>query len=270
MEKKLAIIGGSGLHDPHFVLSAPRVRTVHTQYGLTCLYEGEIDGETVIFIPRHGEHDETPPGQIDYRSNIAALVSQRVSHVLTTTAVGALNDGFEVGDFVVLDQFVDFTTKRVSSFYQVFEPDSPVHAEMADPFCPWLRGLLLESCAANDIRYHTDGTVITIEGPRFSTRAESRLFQRWGMDLVNMTTATEVALANEAKLAIASLAFVTDADSFDASNPPVTLDSISKAIASSRDKLRNVLSRAVAGFSDLARSAPVRIPVEQTGTNSRL
>jgi 5'-methylthioadenosine phosphorylase len=221
---KIGIIGGSGLDNPEILKEAREVN-VETPYGsptssLTC---GSIEGVDVVIIARHGRNHSIYPSGVNYRANIWALKEQGCTHILASTAVGSLREEIRPGDLVFPDQFIDHTKKRETTF---FDRDTVVHAPMAEPFCPNLIELLSSSSEELDIPYHRDKTVITIEGPRFSTKAESHLFRSWNADVINMSTVPEVNLAREKKMHYAAIAMSTDYDCWHEEEEPVTWDMI--------------------------------------------
>jgi 5'-methylthioadenosine phosphorylase len=219
----IGIIGGSGLDNPD-ILSNPRDENVSTPYGepSSPLKRGAIGGAEVILLARHGREHRIPPTQVNYRANIAALAAAGCTRIVATTAVGSLREEIRRGDLVIIDQFIDFTKQRKMSFHESFEPHKPVHAAMADPYDPRLRELLIDGCTRLGYPFHRRGTVVTIEGPRFSTRAESLMFRTLGADIVNMSIATETVLANEAGIPYGAVAMSTDYDSWRADEEPVT------------------------------------------------
>ncbi|WP_418764249.1 S-methyl-5'-thioadenosine phosphorylase [Mailhella sp.] len=215
MNRKIGIIGGSGLDDPS-LFDISRDVTMNTPYGepSSSLREGSIGGVPVALMARHGRQHTIPPTQVNYRANLWALKEAGCTHVLASTAVGSLREEIERGDLVIPDQFIDFTRSRALSFFEAFEPGKPMHVAMADPFDAGLRRALAEELAALGYRFHDGGTVVTIEGPRFSTRAESRMFRAWGADIINMSVATEAIMANELGIPYAAIAMSTDYDSW--------------------------------------------------------
>jgi len=224
---KIGIIGGSGIDNPD-ILENPHEEEISTPYGETSsfLKIGSIKNTEVVLLARHGREHTVPPAQVNFRANIWALKKAGCTHILATTAVGSLKEEIERGDLVILDQFIDFTRRRFFSFYEKFEPHSPQHTPMAEPFSKDLRGLLIQGCRDLGLKFHPKGTVVTIEGPRFSTRAESNMFRNWGADVVNMSIATEAALANEARVPYAAVAMSTDYDCWKQDEEPVTWEAI--------------------------------------------
>jgi 5'-methylthioadenosine phosphorylase len=245
--KKIGIIGGSGL-DNLDIFKNPKDVTISTPYGepTSPLKTGEISGMEVAIIGRHGREHTVPPTQVNYRANIHALKEAGCDAILATTAVGSLREEIGRGDLVILDQFIDFTRHRKITFFEEFEPHNPVHTPMADPFNEELRAKMISGCEKLGIKHHKNGTVVTIEGPRFSTRAESHMFRGWGADVINMSIAPECILANEAGVPYAAVAMSTDYDCWKEDEEPVSWDEILKVFGQNAknvtDLLINVIS----------------------------
>jgi 5'-methylthioadenosine phosphorylase len=245
----IGIIGGSGLEDRQ-ILQDPVVHTVDTPYGppssaLTC---GHINGRPVVLLNRHGRGHRLSPSQVNYRANLSALKSQGATHVLATTACGSLREEIKRGDFVILDQFIDFTRRRQNTIFESFSHGAR-HTAMADPFDPGLRRLLIETARKLGFAVHPRGTVVTIEGPRFSTRAESNMFRIWGGDVINMSVATEVALANEMQIPYAAVAMSTDYDCWKQDEVPVSWDQILEVFNRNAERVTELLAAAVINFT---------------------
>jgi 5'-methylthioadenosine phosphorylase len=243
---KIGIIGGSGLEDPE-ILSKVREEEVSTPYGkpTSPLKHGYIKEKEVILISRHGKHHQYSPTEVNYRANLYALKGAGVTHVLATTACGSLKEEIGRGHFVVLDQFIDFTKHRISTFADKFE-NGVVHTPMATPFDETLRTLFFKAAAQLNFHVHPRGTVVTIEGPRFSTRAESRMFQLWGADVINMSVATEASLANELKIPYAAIAMSTDYDCWKEDEAPVSWEEILKIFNRNADNVKRILIDVIA------------------------
>jgi len=239
---KIGIIGGSGLDDPS-ILEHSSDLELDTPYGLpnSTLRQGKIGGKDVVLLARHGRSHTATPTNVNYRANIHALKAVGCAAVLATTAVGSLRQEIHRGDLVILDQFIDFTKRRPVTFHDRFEPHNPVHTPMADPFSDPLRGLCIAACRQLGYRFHEKGTVVTIEGPRFSTRAESNMFRLLGADVVNMSVATECALAAEAELPYAAVAMSTDYDCWKTDEPPVSWEEIVNIFNENAEKVTSVL-----------------------------
>jgi len=242
----IGIIGGSGLDNPE-IFHNSRDENVSTAYGesSSALKHGDIDGVKVVLLARHGREHTIPPSQVNYRANISALKKAGCSHIIATTAVGSLKEEIHRGDLVIIDQFIDFTKQRKMSFYESFEPHNPVHTSMADPYDSRLRKILIDECKALNYPYHAKGTVVTIEGPRFSSRAESFMFRAWGADIINMSIATETVLANEAGIPYAAVAMSTDYDCWKTGEESVTWEAIAKVFADNAGKVTTLLKKII-------------------------
>lgn len=238
---KIGIIGGSGLDDPD-IFQKETAQTVETPYGAPSseLTLGKIQGVDVIHLARHGNRHQYSPTQVNYRANIHGLKEAGVTHILATTACGSLREEIGRGDLVILDQFIDFTRHRHVTFYDSFE-NGAMHTGMADPFDAALRNVLYESALALGLAVHFGGTVVTIEGPRFSTRAESKMFRLWGADVINMSVAPEAILAAEAGIPYAAVAMSTDYDCWKEDEPPVSWDEILEVFQHNAENVKNLL-----------------------------
>ena len=243
--KTIGIIGGSGLDAPR-ILEDARDEDVATAYGppASPLKRGRIGGVEVLLLARHGRRHTIPPSEVNYRANIRALAEAGCGAILATTAAGSLREEIRRGDFVVLDQFIDFTRKRPVTYHESFEPGRPEHAPMADPFSEPLRQALIAACERLGYPFHPRGTVVTIEGPRFSTRAESRMFRLWGADVINMSIAPEAILANEARVPYAAVAMSTDYDSWKEDEAPVSWEEVLKVFSSNAERVTRLLVEA--------------------------
>jgi 5'-methylthioadenosine phosphorylase len=207
---KLGIIGGSGLYALD-ALENPRWDSVESPWGepSDAVLTGSISGVELAFLPRHGRGHRVPPHLLNARANIDVLKRLGCTDILAVSAVGSLNQAMAPGDFVAVDQIIDRTKGRPSTF---FETDMVAHVPMADPVCPRLTALAAAAARSAGATVHTPATYLAMEGPQFSTRAESRLYQSWGCDVIGMTAMPEARLAREAELPYALLAMVTDYD----------------------------------------------------------
>jgi 5'-methylthioadenosine phosphorylase len=207
---KIGIIGGSGLYALD-ALENPRWESVKSPWGppSDAILTGSIAGIDLAFLPRHGRGHRVPPHLLNARANIDVLKRLGCTDLLAVSAVGSLNQAMAPGDFVAIDQIIDRTKGRPSTF---FETDMVAHVPMADPVCPQLSGLAAAAARSAGATVHTPATYLAMEGPQFSTRAESRLYQAWGCDVIGMTAMPEAKLAREAELPYALLAMVTDYD----------------------------------------------------------
>ncbi|MDI1355065.1 MAG: S-methyl-5'-thioadenosine phosphorylase [bacterium] len=243
--KMVGIIGGSGLNNPDIINDLREVN-IATPYGSTTspLYCGEIGDTTVALIARHGIKHQYSPTEVNYRANIYALKEYGVTNIIATTACGSLKQEIERGHFVILDQFIDFTKQRISSFHTSFSTGVE-HTPMAEPFDRNLREILVATAEELNFVCHRKGTVITVEGPRFSSRAESKMFISWGADVINMSIATEVALANEVKVPYAAVAMSTDYDCWKDDEEQVSWDEILKVFNHNVDRVKSLIIRAI-------------------------
>jgi 5'-methylthioadenosine phosphorylase len=224
---RIAVIGGSGLENPE-ILRSLEEKHIDTPYGkpsspLLC---GTLDNTEVVILSRHGKDHTIPPSEVNNRANIYALKDAGCTHILATTACGSLREDIRRGDIVIPDQLIDFTKRRETTFFEEFEPGKMKHTPMADPFDRSLRELLISYAWNTGIRIHEKGTVITIEGPRFSTRAESKMFRIWGADIINMSIAPEAILANELGIPYAVIAMSTDYDCWKEDEVPVSWENV--------------------------------------------
>lgn len=235
---KIGIIGGSGLDNPK-LLTEVNIQTIDTPFGAPSseLTIGKLLNVEVVIISRHGKDHSLLPSKVPYQANIWALQKVGCTHILATTACGSLREDFKPGDFVFIDQFIDFTKHRNLTFYQ----DKVVHTPMAEPFCCSLRQKLDQSAKKLKLSYHTQGTMITIEGPRFSTKAESKMFRSWQADVINMSTVPEVILAREMGICYQSIAMVTDYDCWRDSVEAVTWEIILEQMNKNVDNIKSLL-----------------------------
>ena len=231
----IGIIGGTGFYS--LLEDAERVK-VFTPYGNPSAipYVGKINGVDVVFIPRHGEGHTIPPHRVNYRANIWAMKELGVERIIGVQAVGSLKEDYKPGEIVFPDQFIDFT-KGVRDF-TFYEGGKVAHISVADPFCPELRKLAIETAEELNIPYHPEGTYIVIEGPRFSTRAESRMFRMFG-DIIGMTLVPEVVLARELGMCYLSIAMITDYDVW--AEKPVDTKEVIETMKKNEEKVRKLL-----------------------------
>jgi len=240
---KIGIIGGSGLENLDIFQDKQEVK-MKTPFGepSSALICGKISGIDVVVLARHGKKHTIMPSAVNYRANISALKRLGCTHVLATTACGSLKEKIKPGDFVILDQFIDRTTKRISTF---FDRGKVCHIGMSEPFCPKLRKILIEECKKLKLKSHQRGTVVTIEGPRFSTKAESALFRQWKADIINMSAVPEVVLAREAGICYASIAMSTDYDCWHPAEEAVTWEVITKRMKENAENVAALILRTI-------------------------
>jgi 5'-methylthioadenosine phosphorylase len=238
---EIAVLGGSGFTS--FLPGAEEV-AVETPYGdpSAPVVVGEIGGRRVAFLPRHGRKHEYPPHKIPYRANLWALKELGVARLLAPVAAGSLQPHVRRGDFVVCDQLVDRTSGRAATYYE--GPDT-THVSFADPFCPELRAVAVECARGLGITVHERGTIVVIEGPRFSTRAESRWFAAAGWEVVNMTQYPESVLARELELCYANVSLITDYDVGVEGVPPVSVDAVIAVFSENNARLRDLLAAVI-------------------------
>jgi 5'-methylthioadenosine phosphorylase len=240
-EAEVGVFGGSGFYS--FLPDVEEVE-VETPYGAPSapVTIGEVGGKRVAFLPRHGVKHELPPAQINYRANVWAMKELGVRRIIGPNASGALKAELELGEFVVCDQFVDRTHSRRDTFY---EGPETTHVSAADPYCPELRGILVETARELGIPVRDGGTVVVIQGPRFSTRAESKWFQDAGWDVINMTAYPEGYLARELELCYANISMVTDHDVGVEGTAPVSHHQVIEVFTRNNERLRELLFAAI-------------------------
>jgi 5'-methylthioadenosine phosphorylase len=244
---KIGIIGGSGLDNPE-LLENFEEREVETPYGKpsSSIIIGKLKNSEIelCILARHGRKHEIPPTQVNNKANIYALKQLGCEFIIATTAVGSLREEIKRADFVILDQFIDFTKRRDLTFFDNFK-DGAKHTSMAEPFSEFLRKKIISACNELNINFHPFGTVITIEGPRFSTRAESKMFRQWGADVINMSIAPEAILANEAEIKYAAIAMSTDYDCWKIEEESVSWEAITKIFAENAEKMKRLLIKII-------------------------
>lgn len=243
---QVGIIGGSGLYS---LLDGGDDLVIDTPYGAPSspVTVAEVDGRRVAFLSRHGRRHELPPHRVNYRANAWALRSIGATQILAPCAVGSLRPETGPGSLVLPDQLVDWTRGRVQTFHEAFD-DGPVHAEFADPYCPVVRSVAADVAAASGWAPTDGGTMVVIEGPRFSTRAESRFFAAQGWSVVNMTGHPEAVLCRELGMCYQPLALVTDLDAGVAVGEGVSVDAVLAEFARSTDRVRSLLIGVVGGL----------------------
>jgi len=237
---EIAIIGGTGHYDPEILEGAEEVK-VYTPYGSpSWLVVGEYKGKKVAFIPRHGKKHILPPHRINYKANIWALKELGVTRILAPSAVGSLREELKPGDIVIPNQFIDFTKNRDYTFY---EGGIVGHFSLADPFCPELTEIVYNIAVSLGLPVHKDKTYICIEGPRFSTRAESRLYRMWGADVIGMTLIPEAVLARELEICYLPITTITDYDVW--AEKPVTAEEVVKTLRANVEKVNKLLREVI-------------------------
>ncbi len=248
----LAVLGGSGLYELEGLSHVEEIRT-ETPYGSPsdAIVRGKLDGATLLFLPRHGRGHRIPPHAINFRANVCALKKLGATHLVSVSAVGSMKEEIAPGDLVVVDQFIDLTKRRVSTF---FDEDLAAHVGFADPVCRDLAASLAGAARATGAKVHEGGTYVCIEGPQFSTRAESLLYRSWGMSVIGMTAMPEAKLAREAELPFATLALATDYDCWHRSEEDVTVEAVLAVMKKNVSFARRALGGLLRALPDPTRS----------------
>lgn len=245
---KIGIIGGSGFDDPTLFENQVE-KEVTTPFGnpSDVLIEGQIKGIPCVLLARHGRKHQFQPSDVNYRANIWALKQVGCTHILATTATGSLVEEYKPGDLVILNDFIDRTWGRKCTFYDRTEggPKGVCHLPMRPAFCERARNAMIVAARARGYRHHETGTAVVIQGPRFSSRAESLMHRQWGGHLVNMTTVPEVVLAKEAGLSYAAVALVTDYDCWRENETSVSVSEVLAMFAKNVKKAADVIIDAV-------------------------
>ena len=241
---EIGVIGGTGVYDPEMLEDRMEVK-VHTPYGSPSdmITLGTIKGRRVAFLPRHGRGHVIPPHMINSRANIWALKELGVKQIVASSAVGSLREDYKSGDFVLTDQFIDRTKGRPDTFY---DGGQVCHISSADPICPTLHDYFHKYAEKLKLPVHEKGTYVCIQGPRFSTRAESRLFRQWGCDIVGMTLYPEVVLAREAEICYVTVAMVTDYDVW--AEKPVSAADVVETMQSNASNFKKLVMGALSGM----------------------
>lgn len=247
---KTAIIGGTGVYDPH-ILEDVHEETVSTPFGDVALMLGKYNGHETAFMARHGRNHTVPPHRINYRANMWALARIGIDRIVATTAVGSLNADMRPGDFVLIDQFMDFTKCRPATYFEGGEA-GVVHIDYTDPYCHEIRKAIRKAAQENGIPLHYGGCYVCAEGPRFETRAEISAFRRLGGDVVGMTNVPEVVLARELGMCYATVSMVTNYAA-GISNDLLSHQEVLNVMAANAEKLKALL-----------RSSLPEIPVSRT------
>jgi 5'-methylthioadenosine phosphorylase len=240
----IGIIGGSGLYEMEGLTDVREVE-VDTPFGRPSdvFVLGTLGGRRVAFLPRHGRGHRILPSELNFPANIFAMKTLGVERILSVSAVGSLKESYAPLDIVIPDQFVDRTTKRPSTF---FGRGLVAHVAFAHPVCAVLSRIMAEACREAGATHHVGGSYVCIEGPQFSTRAESELYRSWGMDLVGMTNLQEAKFAREAEICYATLAMVTDYDCWHPDHDAVTVDQVVANLGQNAATAKAVLRAAVA------------------------
>jgi len=242
-QAKIGVIGGTGLYDIEGMVDIEEV-DITTPFGKPSdtIIVGRLEGVGIAFLPRHGKGHRISPAELPSRANIYALKSLGVEHIIAICSAGSFKKEIEPGHLLIPDQLIDRTRSRVSTF---FGEGIVGHIAFADPFCPVLSQVLFEAAGEVGATVHPEGTLVVMEGPAFSTRAESRLYRSWGADLIGMTALPEAKLAREAEICYAIIGCVTDYDSWWHSAEPITIDIILDILRKNVDTAKKIIKLAV-------------------------
>ena len=246
MKAEIAIIGGTGIYNTE-IISNNQTLDLETPYGKTSdsLTIGEFNGKNIVFLPRHGKKHSVPPHKINFRANIWALKEIGVKRIIAPCAVGSLRENMEPGHIAIPDQFIDRTKDRESTFY---DQGTVAHISTADPFCPELRNLAISAGKKLDYDIHEKATQVCIEGPRFSTRAESNMFRNWGADTINMTLFPECVLARESQICYIAIATITDYDVW--AETAVSHHEVLKTLEKNVEKTSSIIQNIIPQIND--------------------
>jgi 5'-methylthioadenosine phosphorylase len=241
-ESVVGVIGGSGLYDIHGLTDVQEVR-IATPFGSPsdAYVVGKLHGRKMVFLPRHGRGHRVLPSELNFRANIWGMKVLGVTRILSVSAVGSMREDIAPGDFVVVDQFFDRTRHRPDTF---FGEGIVAHVMFADPVCPEVRATLVASARATGVKVHDGGTYLSMEGPQFSTRAESRIYRQWGVDVIGMTNLQEAKLAREAEICYATVAMATDYDCWHESHDDVSVEAVMATMAANVGHARDVIAHA--------------------------
>jgi 5'-methylthioadenosine phosphorylase len=256
MKIKIGIIGGSGIDSPD-ILENKETISVETDFGVPSsdVSVGTILGVDVAIIARHGPGHIINPTNVPYAANIAALKKIGCTHIIGATAVGSLKEEYKPGDIVISDQFIDRTTKRIQTFYN---EDKVCHISVSEPFCVSLRNLLIQGAKELSIPFHEKGCCVVIEGPRFSSKAESNLFRSWNAEIIGMTLVPEAILAREAEIPYANISMITDYDVWREGNEVSTqevIETMKQNVEKVKMLLKNVIPKIQYNTENPIRSA---------------
>jgi 5'-methylthioadenosine phosphorylase len=263
----IGVIGGSGLASGIALEGAQEIE-VSSSFGLAsgAVTSGTLGGVRFTFLARHGAGHRIPPGAVNYRANIDVLKRCGVTDLIALSAIGSLNAAMEPGHFVAVDQFIDRTAAREGSF---FGPGLVAHVNLADPVCPRLRAALVAAAKHEKAKVHDGGCYVAIEGPQFSTRAESRLYQAWGADVIGMTAMPEARLAREAELPYALLGMVTDFDSWRGADEGVDAADVIAVMQRNVELAHRVLGRFAAALPDKRKASPIDTALDNAVMTAR-
>lgn len=243
MSNHIGVIGGSGLYEMEGIENIEEI-SVSTPFGDPSdkIIKGELSGKTVFFLSRHSRGHKFTPSEVNYRANVYAMKKLGVSKIISISAIGSMKKAIKPGDIVLVDQFIDRTVKRQSTF---FGNGLVAHAVFADPVCNNLRKIVANASRKAEASFHDGGTYVCIEGPQFSSRAESNLYRSWGVDVIGMTNATEAKLAREAEICFTTIALATDYDCWHETEEDVSVEAILEVIRKNVSMAKKILGLAI-------------------------
>ncbi len=252
MKRVLGVIGGSGIYDIPGLSEVEEI-AVDTPFGppSDAVVRGRLGDTTLLFLPRHGRGHRVPPHAINYRANICALKKLGAEQIVSLSAVGSMLESIAPGDVVIVDQYIDLTKRRVSTF---FDEGIAAHVGFSDPVCPELARAVLSAARRAGATAHEGGTYVCMEGPQFSTRAESRLYRSWGVSVIGMTAMPEAKLAREAELAYATIALATDYDCWHETEEAVTVDAVVAVLRKNAELAKHIVAQLAGDLPDPSRS----------------
>lgn len=246
-EIEIGVIGGSGLYQMEGIGNIEEVK-VDTPFGAPSdnFIVGDLEGRRVAFLPRHGRGHKIQPADLNFRANIFGMKKLGVKRIISVSAVGSMKEDVHPKDIVIPDQFYDNTRRRISTF---FGDGIVAHVSLADPVCPVLADILYKSAAGVGARVHKGGVYLCIEGPQFSTRGESMIYRKWGVDIIGMTNVTEAKLAREAEICYATIALVTDYDCWHHEEADVTADAIIEILNKNVETSKKIIRESVGNIA---------------------
>lgn len=250
--KVLAVIGGSGLYEVDGLTDVTELN-VDTPYGSPsdAIIKGQLGDVTMLFLPRHGRGHKVPPHAINYRANICALKLAGATHLVSVSAVGSMKEEIRPGDLVCVDQFIDLTRRRITTF---FDAGIAAHVSFSDPVCELLAAALASAGERAGAKVHRGGTYVCMDGPQFSTRAESLVYRSWGVSVIGMTGMPEAKLAREAELPFATLALATDYDCWHTGEGNVTVEAVVAVLRENVSVARRTIVEVAKALPDAAKS----------------
>lgn len=263
----LGVIGGSGLYEMSGLEGVESVK-IDTPYGAPSddLVRGRMGDTELLFLPRHGRGHRVPPHQINFRANVCALKLAGATHLVSVSAVGSMREEIEPGHLVIVDQFIDLTRRRVSTF---FEDGIAGHVPFGDPVCDKLASCLADAVDREGGKSHRGGTYVCIDGPQFSSRAESLVYRSWGVSVIGMTAMPEAKLAREAELPFALLALATDYDCWHAGEEDVSVDAVVAVVKKNADLAKRVVARVSQSLFDPKESRASGVLAHAVMTDSK-